>query len=203
SANDVAFALEAFSHGSGSAATVIAPNVSRPLNRERIFWIAACALLAIVAAGSLVYKFLPSTGSAPQLRLALRTPPSITNASSVTISPNGQRVAFTATDAEGNRSLWARPLDSLEARRLEGTDEGFRVFWSPDSRHVGYFAGGKLYRIDTDGGRPQALCDVTTPDGGTWNRDGVILFGGFEGVYRVNASGGKPALITKVGEKEE
>ena len=51
-------------------------------------------------------------------------------------------------------------------------------FWSPDSRFIGFFAQGKLKKIEISGGPAVALCDVDSEGvgGGTWNRDGVILF---------------------------
>ena len=39
--------------------------------------------------------------------------------------------------------------------------------------------------------------------GGTWNRDGVILFGGPDGLHRISAQGGTPALATKIDPTEE
>src|SRR4030095_7514513 len=61
----------------------------------------------------------------------------------------------------------------------------------------------KLHKIDATGGRPQILCDVNDNAGGTWNRDGVILFSGLEGLYRVSDRGGTPVLATKVTPQEE
>src|SRR6266568_734693 len=66
-------------------------------------------------------------------------------------------------------------------------------FWSPDSRFVGFFAEGKLKKIDILGGTPQTLCDAARGTGGAWNRDGVIVFARniSSGLYRVSAEGGK------------
>jgi len=203
SANDVAFALEAFSHGSGSAATVIGTSISPPQSRERIFWFAACAMLLLTALAALAYAFLRPTASTQQSRLGLRLPPSFSGASEIVVSPDGQRVVFKGSDGEGHVSLWLRPLSSLDARKLDGTDQPNYPFWSPDNRHIGYSSGGKLYIVDTEGGRPQAICDAEPDGGATWNRDNVIIFGGGQGLYRVNATGGKPVLVTKINEKEE
>ena len=50
------------------------------------------------------------------------------------------------------------------------------------------------------GGAPIDLCDATVaqtvPGGGSWNRDGVMLFGSRTGVKRVSDSGGSPAAVT-------
>jgi Tol biopolymer transport system component len=94
-------------------------------------------------------------------------------------------------------------MDSLSAQPLVGTEGATEPFWSPDSRSIGYFANGKLFKVEAVGGRSQALCEVLETSGGTWNRDGVILFGGPDGLQRVSAQGGTPALATKIDPTEE
>ncbi len=103
---------------------------------------------------------------------------------------------------EGRRSLWLRPLGSLTAQPLPGTEGvlGF-PFWSPDSRSLGFAAGSELRKLDLAGGAPQTLCklpaDVGSIFGGTWNSDGVILFSDIAGIYRVPATGGEPSLALR------
>jgi Tol biopolymer transport system component len=94
-------------------------------------------------------------------------------------------------------------LDALEARPLPETDgASARTFWSPDSRFIGFAAQGKLKKIDPSGGPPQTICDLPGPyAGGTWNADGLILYGSPQGVMRVFASGGTPTAITAVDRK--
>src|SRR5262249_9769382 len=97
----------------------------------------------------------------------------------IAVSPNGKHLAFTA--AVGNTqssSIWIRPMDALDARRLEGTEFALYPFWSPDSRSIAFFAGGKLKKIDIDGGTAQVVCDapVSMGEGGTWSKDGTIVF---------------------------
>jgi hypothetical protein len=98
--------------------------------------------------------------------------------------------------------LWVRPLEASSAQVLAGTENAQAPFWSADSKSIGYFANAKLYKIDAGGGRPQALCDAE-PSGGTWNAQGVILFGGADGLHRIGSDGGTPVLATKVDPKEE
>ncbi|MGE3843632.1 MAG: protein kinase [Vicinamibacterales bacterium] len=121
----------------------------------------------------------------------------------VVISPDGRMLAFDGI-VDGKWQLWVRPLDSLEARPLNGTDGAIYPFWSPDSRSLGFFADGKLKRISVDGGPPQTLAAAPEPRGGTWGRDGVIVFAPSlsGGLARVPAAGGEVAAATTLRSGE-
>jgi Tol biopolymer transport system component len=122
----------------------------------------------------------------------------------VAISPDGQRVAFVAASADGKTLLWVRSLDALTAQELAGTEGATSPFWSPDSRSLGFFASGKLKKIDASGGPPITLCDAPDNRGGTWNRDGLILFAptNISALQKVSASGGVPAAATVLVQGE-
>jgi eukaryotic-like serine/threonine-protein kinase len=116
------------------------------------------------------------------------------------LSPDGTQMVYVATDALGKELLWVRPLDSLEAQPLAGTEDGFYPFWSPDSRFVGFFAQGKLRRIPVSGGPAQVICDAEFGLGGSWNKDGTIVFAPSfkDAIFRVRADGGPPVPVTKL-----
>ena len=63
----------------------------------------------------------------------------------------------------------------------------------PDSLSLGFFADGKLKRVEAAGGLPQTIADSASSRGGAWNRDGVILFAPSTGVglFRVSAARGE------------
>src|SRR5207247_10641234 len=112
----------------------------------------------------------------------------------------GQSLAFIASSAGGNTTLWVRSLDSLQARQLPGTEGGVQPFWSPDSRFIGFsVGGGKLKKIDVSGGTPQTLADGQLGRG-TWHRDGSIIFpsGGQtgRGLSRFSAAGQPLTSVT-------
>jgi eukaryotic-like serine/threonine-protein kinase len=204
SARDLAFALEALSGQSGSTAATIITSPLRRINRERVAWIALSGLLLLISLVLAFAYFSRSQASLHAIRLALTPPKNMTALSEVMVSPDGLHVAFTAPNAEGKRMLWVRSLDSLNAQALPGTEGAASPFWAPDSRFLGFFAGGKVNKIDSSGGRPQALCDAPENRGGAWNRDGVIIFSaGNKGFYRVAASGGTPTVVTKLDATEE
>jgi eukaryotic-like serine/threonine-protein kinase len=115
------------------------------------------------------------------------------------ISPDGRRLAFVAT-LGGVDSLWVRDLDSLTARSLSGTEGAINPFWSPDNRFIGFFAGGKLKKIDLSGGPAVSLCDVGSyPVGGSWSKNDILVFApDFNtGLLRISAAGGSATPVTK------
>src|SRR5262249_18211809 len=69
-----------------------------------------------------------------------------------------------------------------------------------DSPSVGFFADGKLKRIDIVGGAPQVLTNAPAGRGGAWNRDGTIVFGRstIEPLFKVPAIGGEAVNVTEL-----
>jgi Tol biopolymer transport system component len=115
------------------------------------------------------------------------------------VSPDGRRLVFVATSSTGKDSLWIRQLDALTVRELPGTESAVYPFWSPDSRLVGFFAHGKLTIADVEGGTMRIVCDSPGFYGGTWNRDGVILFAPTQReIFRVPATGGTATAVTTI-----
>ena len=109
------------------------------------------------------------------------------------ISPDGRQMVFRIATANEAPGLWLRPLDAFDGRRIAGTDGADFPFWSPDGRSVAFFSASKLKRVDLSGSSPIIICDASDADsmttGGSWNRDGVIIFGAPQGMYRVSAAG--------------
>jgi serine/threonine protein kinase/Tol biopolymer transport system component len=121
---------------------------------------------------------------------------------SIAVSPDGHRISFVAVGADRKSLLWVRSLDTLTAVPLAGTEGAARTFWSPDGRFLGFFVDEKLKKIDFSGGPPITLCDSGAGVGGTWSRNGVIVFGPSlsSGLQKVSASGGVPTTATTLGE---
>jgi hypothetical protein len=154
-----------------------APEPSNPAavskSRERWAWIGS--LLALTALATLIgASYFSTPPDLPEMRLELNTP-STSEPFSFALSPDGRKVVFVATEKGQNR-LWLQALDAVAAQPLPGTDGAVFPFWSPDSGSVGFFSGGKLKRLDLGSGSPRSLANVIFPKGGTWSREGVILF---------------------------
>ena len=167
---------------------------------RRMLWAASLVAAISVTATATVY-LRPVAAPEPERRLSI-TIPEGAGIGFVTISPDARRVALVMrAEAEGGPQIWIRSLDSHNFHALPGTLNSRAPFFSPDGRMLGFFADGKLKTIPVSGGPPQELCDgIGIGGGGTWSRDGVILFGGRAGapaIMRVNANGGPCTEVTK------
>ncbi len=119
---------------------------------------------------------------------------------SLSVSPDGRWITFSAAEGDESPQLWLRSVGSVEARPIEGTEEGSFPFWSPDSRHIAFFDEDHLKRVSLDGSPAVTLADAPNGRSGGWNRDGVILFSPSpqDPVFRVPAGGGDPEPVTEL-----
>jgi eukaryotic-like serine/threonine-protein kinase len=189
-----------------------APAVAgRSRGTAQIAWGAAAVLLgALIALGIAYFKRTAPPATVVRASILPPTGNQFADAgyegSSPAISPDGKQLVSAVLDSQGKITLWLRSLsDATEGRVLSGTEGGVHPFWSPDSRSVGFFAEGKLKRIDADGSRLQTLCDAAQGKGGAWNPGGTILFSPTQGsgLYEIPANGGTPRQITKLDSGRE
>jgi Tol biopolymer transport system component len=172
---------------------------ARPASRARERWAWAVAVaLAVALVGGAVALTRTTLTVPPERRVDIVTLPSA-DPLSLAISPDGEKVVYSAT-SEGVSRLWIRSLGGAAARALPGTDLATFPFWSPDSRTLGFFADGKLKRLDIENGLTQILADASIGAGGTWNAEGTIVFAPtvVGGLLRVSSSGGSPTVVTRL-----
>ena len=197
STQDLRFALENVSPQSD--AMTAAGHVAAPPRGRWIRWgslAAVTAAVAITLAVVLMSRRAPDQPR-PVVRFGVVPPGSVAfsaNSSFVRLSPAGDRIAIVALNTVGTPLIWVRPLDSLEAKPLEGTEGARQPFWSPDGRSIGFFSpGGVIKRVPVDGGPTQTVTGgaISTGTGATWNQSGVILFSSLVGpIHRIAAAGG-------------
>ncbi len=197
SAHSVGVQLKWIAYGDTTGA---APVSEEDRKRERMTLVAlgAVAVLAIaLAVPAYLYFFQgPEAGE----RFTYRIP--IAGYQDAALAPDGSGIVFSARPSGGATMLYYRPIGALTSVRLDGTTDGARPFWSPDSRFVGFVAGGTLKKIDVTGGPAQSLASVPGFTGGTWNEAGTILYGSADGLFRVSAEGGTPEPVTTVEAPE-
>ena len=121
---------------------------------------------------------------------------------SIALSPDGSYLVYSAGDRDGIR-LYIRPMDAVEARPITGTDGGTGPFFSPDGQWIGFWAQGRLKKIQIDGGPPVDLCEVPSrPIGASWGSNNNIVFAAWEGIHEISADGGEPRTLTTLAEGE-
>ena len=170
---------------------------------QAIAWgFAATCLLALI--GLVATRFGGPPLRVRPMRASLLPPPNSSFLpNNFAVSPDGRQLAFVALGSDGKTALWVRALSASGAQQLNGTEGASFPFWSPDSRQIGFFADARLKTVDVASDAVQVLCDALFAWGGTWNRDGTIVFGPvLRGpLYRVPASGGAPAPVTRIVRK--
>ena len=187
-------------------------DLGKPEVRPRHSWhwvswsLAAIFVLTTLVLASI--HFREKAPYEPPMRFQIPLPDKVNSISGpITVSPDGRLLAFAGMGSDGVQRLWVRALDTLEAHPLFGTESSglLLFFWSPDSRFIAFSAQDKLKKIAVFGGPPQTICDVSGRVlGGSWNRDGVILFGNWLGsnvIMRVSAAGGVPSPVTRLNPK--
>ena len=158
-------------------------------------WIWAALVTAALLAVSFLH-FREKPFAERTLRYTI-TAPENSSVNSFAVSPDGQYLVIAAT-VSGRRQLWLRRLDQLQLQSMEGTEDGAFPFWSPSGDYIGFFSQGRLKKIAVAGGPPQSLCSAPDGRGGSWSRDGIIVFSPVfgTGLRRVSAAGGVPAELS-------
>jgi Tol biopolymer transport system component len=224
SAGDLADELRWIHSPSGSQVRHAAPAAARGRTPLRV----ALVLLALAVMGVAAWAGWHLHGSQPtalqERRFSIEVPahgsfiPQLATYTELAVSPDGTKIAFTVSDVQS--AIWVRSLDSLDARKIDGTAGGRSPFWSPDSKTIGFFAGGELRRISLDAGSVSSICKGNGGSG-DWGPDDQIVFcvwgpdaqenlknpeqrrqllASTNAIHIVPAKGGTPRLITS-GEK--
>jgi len=198
SAHDVRLQLAAVREDLQAPAKVVEERA--PHSTTKLAWGLVILLLGVAA--WLAATHFRSMAPAQTVRSSLLPPPHWSFlVNNTALSPDGTRLAFVGVGPNGENSIWVRSLSTGAEQPLAGTEGATVPFWSPDSTRLGFFAESKLKTIDVNGGgQPRILSETTFGRGGTWNREGTIVFApdmyGF--LYRISETGGSPVAITKL-----
>lgn len=189
---------------SGVFSAPIQPLALAGSSRRRLLPWALVVLLAVAAGYLGVMR--PAADAVPgAIQLAIPTPDGVqfqldtSFPAPPTISPDGRLVVFGGVDEDGKARLFLRAFDSHQAVALDGSDNAQYPFWSPDSRFIAFFDRNQgLKKIPVGGGPVQTVCPAANAKGGSWSKDGVIVFSPShdQPLMSVPAVGGEPVAIT-------
>jgi eukaryotic-like serine/threonine-protein kinase len=162
----------------------------------RLPWL-VCGILAVtVLAAAILWR-----KSKPAERIMHFSAPFSFAAQDIAVAPNGHTIAVVGYRESARKGvIWLYEVGSPEVRSLADTEGATFPFWSADGKFLAFFADGKLKKMEVASGLMQTLCDAPSGRGGTWNKDGVIVFTPsgllLSGLYRISASGGTPIPIS-------
>src|ERR1700676_3569452 len=163
---------------------------------ERTSWLLASTFFLLMMAGGAAWWQASNRRASPMyFHTSVPFP-----ANDLALSPDGRMLAMVAYSAQANNyALWTYEVGGRRTSSLNGAQGASSPFWSPDGKFIGFFADGKLKKVNVPGRQVQVLCDAPNRRGGTWNRDGVIVFApdAQGGLSRVSSSGGSPVEMSK------
>lgn len=198
SAGDLKRALQWIAEGDSHAGIPVVISKRRRWRKMFSWTITGAAILSaiVLGAGWLTHTMPVSKAS----RLTMLTPLGTSTAYWPKISPDGRLLSFHAVDSTGKDMIWIRPLNSLDAYPLAGTEGSYRQFWSPDSRYLAFFVRNQLKKISVFGGPPTLICEAPGGTDGSWGRRGIILFDGnfTDSIRQVPATGGEVTAATSL-----
>ncbi len=174
-------------------------SMSRARDRARLWpWAAIVTTAAVVGLAAWLWRQPPVPPTPLAVAIVLGPDVSAGPIERFALSPDGRRLAFVSPDANGRAVLWVRPLDTVAAQPLAGTEGARSPFWSPDSQSLAFSADGSLKTIAASGG---TVVTVTAAGGfgGAWGDDGTIIYTnqGTGELFRVSADGGTPVQLTR------
>ena len=196
SASDLAAELKWIAEGGSQASETMRVPVARA-KWARASWILTSIFFLLALSGGVAW-WTSSHRSSSAMYFHAAVPFA---ANDLALSPDGRMLAMAGYFAPTNDyMLWTYEVGSRRTISLEGTHGAAYPFWSPDGKSIGFFADGKLRKVDISRGQVQVLCDAPNGRGGAWNREGTIIFSpdALGPLFRVPSSGGSPTELTKV-----
>ncbi|HTY85149.1 MAG TPA: hypothetical protein VMB19_13075 [Silvibacterium sp.] len=184
------------------------PAEKPPVATSRFPWfVAATAVVVCAFAAGVIFPWHPARKAERpvtelNVELTSRGPVGGEVGPSIALSPDGTRIAFIVSGADGVPHLHFRRLDRSDETELPGTEGVRGPFFSPDGSWIGFWAAGKLKKTNVDGGSPVVLCDAPDLLGAGWGEDGQIVASfGSPKLFRVSSAGGTPTAILDLSQQ--
>jgi hypothetical protein len=180
------------------------PPASSSVMKRPGWLIAAALILGIVLGGAGLALLHPRTPmpAAAATEVSMMLPPGQRFGGDrgfhfFALSPDGRAIACAVVSPSGSE-MHLRRLDRREDIALPGTETVRNMFFSPDGEWIGFFNSQALCKVSVHGGSPVVLTSAASDRGGTWLKDGTIVFSSDVTVplFRMAAAGGKPVAVT-------
>jgi dipeptidyl aminopeptidase/acylaminoacyl peptidase len=203
---DIGDARIALESGPAAGSTIVTTPERSRTAQLRPFLPGLLAGLGVLVAGLAAFQIFNGAASdvQPAALRQLRVPTIVANVPagsdfSAIVSPDGQKIA-TFTDA----GISVRWLSDGRTSELAKSDDVRQVFWSPDSRWVGFATMSEIAKVSIDGGAPFVLVSLAgipgpfNVQGGNvawFAGDRLVFTTGFSGLMEVRPPSTTPAEI--------
>src|ERR1700722_5210804 len=167
----------------------------------------AALIFLMLCGGILFWWFQRPVAGAPRhmVQFDIPPPPGTIFAPPVSrqpfaISPDGKRLAFVATGANGT-IIWTRDLASPEMHAVPGTEGAWSVFWAPDSRSLFFSVKKTLKQVNLETGSGRTVAELPNiPRLGTWrsNGDMILVLQGAQ-IVELRLNDGSLKMVTNLG----
>jgi len=210
-ASEIHLQIEEARVAASPSASSVVVHAAVPAPRRLLLYAALTCVAVASLTGLAVWKLRPSaaTGTLQVSRSVIPLPPnealSLNAIAMLALSPDGTHLAYVANGSGGNRQLYLRAMDALEARPIPGTEGAGSPFFSPDGQWIGFFTvGGSLKKVSASGGATLTLFSAPGARGGAWGPNDTIVFAPTPtvGLSQVSAAGGAPQPFTKLSAGE-
>ena len=129
--------------------------------------------------------------------------PGVSARAAIALSPDGREIVYTT-----QAGLFRRSMSDMQVHAIRGTEHFEMVsdpVFSPDGQSLLFYARSDqtIKRIAIGGGTAVTICRAEGPFGISWTTDGIVFGQGRQGIMRVSAEGGTPALLVAAGDDEE
>jgi serine/threonine protein kinase len=181
-------------------------DATKPGRSRAIAWGSVLVVVIVALATLGLYLTRPTREPEHQPTRFSIFPPETTSFRELAVSPDGRHIAFIAEAPDGSTQLWLRDLSDSQLQPV-GVDNPSSPFWSPDSQFVGFFTRDKLQKVKLGSHVPEPLASIDSRDflsrpGGSWSRDGLILYSDDAGVHEVPATGGREIDVLARSKEE-
>jgi Tol biopolymer transport system component/DNA-binding winged helix-turn-helix (wHTH) protein len=170
----------------------------KPVRPRLRLTLALCglALIALSASGYWLANRSPAAATRDVVRFSIHPPAGFAlegaaSRQSLSLSPDGSKLAFTAMDTSGAFSLFVRDFKELESRKIPGTEGAHTMFWPRNGQSLYFTAKGKLWRAPLEGDANVLLAESPPfMSSGLWLSPERLLIGARGTSFTVASTGG-------------
>jgi serine/threonine-protein kinase len=201
----------AVARSSEPVATQPGATYEQPVLRRAFPWVVATIAVASAMGFGALYRHASRSEPRQVVQVSLMLPEPLAGVfspnpgSPFALSRDGSRFVFVGSPTGKAPQLYVRELNQQTATPIPGTENATEPFFSPDGEWIGFFADGKMRKVQRGGGLITTLCDAPIPHGASWVSEDAIIYAPNlgSGLMRISSAGGTPQALTTPDAKRQ